>query len=176
MIAEYADELAAVIVEPLQRLIPPEPGFLEALREETKKHGIVLIFDEVVTGFRLAYGGAQEKYAWPVLDLCTLGKVIGGGFPARSHRRQRGDHGALRSREGWRGIIPLPGRHPQRESGCIGRRTEDDGNTEQPGSYECIARSGRAIMNALEEEFAGAGIAAQVVGDPGAVRRRLHAE
>ena len=80
LIAEYADQIAAVIVEPLQRLIPPAPGFLEALREETEKHGIVLIFDEVVTGFRLAYGGAQEKYG-VTPDLCTLGKVIGGGFP-----------------------------------------------------------------------------------------------
>ena len=62
LIEEYADEIAGVIVEPLQRLIPPVPGFLETLREEATKHGIVLIFDEVVTGFRLAYGGGQELY------------------------------------------------------------------------------------------------------------------
>ena len=80
LMAEHADEIAAVIVEPLQRLIPPKPGFLEALRAETEKHGIVLIFDEIVTGFRLAYGGAQEHYNVQP-DLCTLGKVIGGGFP-----------------------------------------------------------------------------------------------
>ncbi|NIV74912.1 MAG: aminotransferase class III-fold pyridoxal phosphate-dependent enzyme, partial [Gammaproteobacteria bacterium] len=66
--------------EPFQRLIPPAPGFLEALREATTEHGILLIFDEVVTGFRLAYGGAQEYYG-VVPDLCALGKVIGGGFP-----------------------------------------------------------------------------------------------
>ncbi|MEP4424002.1 MAG: aminotransferase class III-fold pyridoxal phosphate-dependent enzyme, partial [Nitratireductor sp.] len=54
ILAEHGDEIAAVIVEPLQRLVPPEPGFLEALREETSKRGIVLIFDEIVTGFRLA--------------------------------------------------------------------------------------------------------------------------
>ncbi len=80
LMAEYADQIAAVIVEPLQRLIPPENGFLEALRKDTKRHGIVLIFDEVVTGFRLAYGGGQERYG-VTPDLCTLGKVIGGGFP-----------------------------------------------------------------------------------------------
>ncbi|MGI9406779.1 MAG: aspartate aminotransferase family protein, partial [Hyphomicrobiaceae bacterium] len=80
LIAEYKDDLAGVIVEPLQRLIPPAPGFLEALRAETERHGIVLIFDEVVTGFRLAYGGGQEHYSITP-DLCTLGKVIGGGFP-----------------------------------------------------------------------------------------------
>ena len=66
--------------KPLQRIVPPQPGFLEALREECTRHGIVLIFDEIVTGFRLAYGGAQEHYG-VVPDICTLGKLIGGGFP-----------------------------------------------------------------------------------------------
>jgi len=80
LISEHRDELAGVIVEPFQRLIPPQPGFLEALREETAKHGIPLIFDEVVTGFRFAYGGAQEYYG-VTPDICTLGKIIGGGFP-----------------------------------------------------------------------------------------------
>ena len=80
LVQEYQDELAGVIVEPLQRMIPPEPGFLEALREATQECGIPLIFDEVVTGFRLAYGGGQEKYG-VTPDLCTMGKVIGGGFP-----------------------------------------------------------------------------------------------
>ncbi|MFY0692700.1 MAG: aminotransferase class III-fold pyridoxal phosphate-dependent enzyme [Paracoccaceae bacterium] len=79
-LAEHGHEIAGVIVEPLQRIIPPEPGFLEALRAETEKHGIILIFDEVVTGFRFAYGGAQEHYG-VTPDICTLGKVIGGGFP-----------------------------------------------------------------------------------------------
>ena len=59
IIATHADELAAVLVEPLQRLVPPQPGFLQGLRDITRRHGVLLIFDEVVTGFRLAYGGAQ---------------------------------------------------------------------------------------------------------------------
>ncbi len=79
-IAEHGQEIAGVIVEPLQRIVPPIPGFLAALREECDKHGIVLIFDEVVTGFRFAYGGAQELYG-VIPDIATLGKVIGGGFP-----------------------------------------------------------------------------------------------
>jgi glutamate-1-semialdehyde 2,1-aminomutase len=58
--AEHADEIAGIIVEPLQRIIPPAPGFPAGLREECDKHGIVLIFDEIVTGFRFAYGGAQD--------------------------------------------------------------------------------------------------------------------
>ncbi|MGH7161748.1 MAG: aspartate aminotransferase family protein, partial [Acetobacteraceae bacterium] len=80
LIHEHRQELGGVIVEPMQRLLPPKPGFLEALRKATAEHGIPLIFDEVVTGFRLAYGGAQEYYG-VVPDICTLGKIIGGGFP-----------------------------------------------------------------------------------------------
>ena len=80
LVHEHKGELAGVIVEPFQRIIPPAPGFLAALRKITADNGIPLIFDEVVTGFRLAYGGAQEYYG-VVPDLCTLGKVIGGGFP-----------------------------------------------------------------------------------------------
>ena len=79
LIREHKDELAGVIVEPFQRLLPPQPGFLQALRRITAKHGIPLIFDEVVTGFRFAYGGAQEYYG-VTPDLCTLGKIVGGGY------------------------------------------------------------------------------------------------
>ncbi|HEX2034859.1 MAG TPA: aspartate aminotransferase family protein [Chloroflexota bacterium] len=80
LIDRHADELAAVIVEPLQRVIVPQPGFLEAVREVTRRHGIVLIFDEIVTGFRIAWGGAQERYG-VVPDLATYGKAMAGGFP-----------------------------------------------------------------------------------------------
>ena len=73
-------DLAAVIVEPQQRMIDPALGFLEGLRAATRERGIVLIFDEVVTGFRLAYGGAQAVYG-VTPDLATYGKIIGGGLP-----------------------------------------------------------------------------------------------
>lgn len=80
IIERHAHELAAVIVEPLQRVLMPEPGFLEALREITTRHGIVFIFDEIVTGFRIAWGGAQERYG-VVPDLAAYGKAMAGGFP-----------------------------------------------------------------------------------------------
>ena len=76
-------QIAAVIVEPVagnMGLVPPVPGFLEALRAECDKSGAVLIFDEVMTGFRVALGGAQEAYNIRP-DLTTLGKIIGGGMP-----------------------------------------------------------------------------------------------
>ncbi|MFQ5860610.1 MAG: aspartate aminotransferase family protein [Dehalococcoidia bacterium] len=80
VIEQHHEELAAVIVEPLQRVLAPRPGFLQGLRELTTHYGIPLVFDEVVTGFRLAYGGAQEFYG-VVPDLAALGKTVGGGFP-----------------------------------------------------------------------------------------------
>ena len=80
IVAAHAHELAAVIVEPIQRIISPLPGFLEGLRAVTAAHGVPLIFDEVVTGFRLALGGAQEHFG-VVPDLCALGKIVGGGTP-----------------------------------------------------------------------------------------------
>jgi glutamate-1-semialdehyde 2,1-aminomutase len=73
-------ELAAVICEPLQRALAPKPGFLEALREECDRYGVVLIFDEVVTGFRLAPGTAQQRYG-VTPDVTTLGKALSAGLP-----------------------------------------------------------------------------------------------
>ena len=83
VIQENHQDLAAVIVEPVcgnMGVIPPEPGFLEALRELTRQYGVVLIFDEVITGFRVAPGGAQERYG-VTPDLTCLGKILGGGLP-----------------------------------------------------------------------------------------------
>ncbi len=83
LVRENHQDLAAVIVEPVcgnMGVIPPEPGFLEALRELTREYGIVLIFDEVITGFRVARGGAQERYG-VTPDLTCLGKILGGGLP-----------------------------------------------------------------------------------------------
>lgn len=83
LLAECADEIAAIIVEPIagnMGTIPPAPGFLEGLRQRCTRHGIILIFDEVMTGFRVAYGGAQTLYNITP-DLTCLGKIIGGGLP-----------------------------------------------------------------------------------------------
>ena len=82
--AAHPDSVAAVIVEPVAAnngVIPPAPGFLAGLRELTTRHGALLIFDEVITGFRLALGGAQAYYG-VTPDLSTLGKIVGGGLPA----------------------------------------------------------------------------------------------
>ncbi len=84
---EHGSKIAAVIVEPVvgnMGCVPPLPGFLEALREITARYGALLIFDEVMTGFRLALGGAQERFGIRP-DLTTLGKIVGGGMPLAAY-------------------------------------------------------------------------------------------
>lgn len=84
---EYKDKIAAVVVEPVAAnmgVVPPLPGFLESLRKITEENGALLIFDEVITGFRLAPGGAQEVYGVQA-DITTLGKIIGGGMPVGAY-------------------------------------------------------------------------------------------
>lgn len=83
----FPEEIAAIIVEPVagnMGVIPPEEGFLQNLRQLCDRYGALLIFDEVITGFRLALGGAQEKYG-VLPDLTTLGKIIGGGLPVGAY-------------------------------------------------------------------------------------------
>lgn len=80
ILAEHGQDIAAIIVEPVQRIVFPQPGFLQGLRDLTTQHGVVLIFDEVVTGFRLSYGGAQS-YFGVTPDLASYGKIVGGGGP-----------------------------------------------------------------------------------------------
>jgi glutamate-1-semialdehyde 2,1-aminomutase len=85
--ADRDGQIAAVIVEPVvgnMGCVPPAPGFLEALRELTARHGALLIFDEVMTGFRVALGGAQQRFGIRP-DLTTLGKIIGGGLPMAAY-------------------------------------------------------------------------------------------
>ncbi|MBI1355604.1 MAG: glutamate-1-semialdehyde 2,1-aminomutase [Acidobacteria bacterium] len=89
--AERGGEIAAVILEPVvgnMGCIPPKDGYLQALRDITAKHGTVLIFDEVMTGFRVALGGAQERYG-VTPDMVTLGKIIGGGLPVGAYGGRR---------------------------------------------------------------------------------------
>ncbi len=91
LFAERGSEVAVVVVEPVAAnmgVVPPEPGFLQGLREVTRTHGALLLFDEVITGFRIAYGGAQAVYGIEP-DLTTLGKVMGGGFPCAAFGGRR---------------------------------------------------------------------------------------
>jgi glutamate-1-semialdehyde 2,1-aminomutase len=91
LLRAHDGEVAALIVEPVagnMGVVPPARGFLEGLRELTADAGVVLIFDEVITGFRIALGGAQQRYGIRA-DLTTLGKIIGGGFPVGAYGGKR---------------------------------------------------------------------------------------
>ncbi len=165
LIREHRDELAGIIIEPFQRLIPPAPGFLQALRKITAEHGIPLIFDEVVTGFRFAYGGAQEYYG-VTPDLCTLGKVIGGGFPlaaiagradmmAHFDKSLVGDEGFLMQ------VGTLSGNPVAAVAGLATLNI-----LKRPGAYERIFATGRELKGALSEMLKRAGLPAQVIGEP----------
>ncbi|MBZ5696246.1 MAG: glutamate-1-semialdehyde 2,1-aminomutase [Acidobacteriia bacterium] len=89
--AEHAGKIAAIIVEPVAAnmgVVPPAPGFLESLRKITQRDGAILIFDEVITGFRLTYGGAQSLFKIHP-DMTVLGKIIGGGLPVAAYGGRR---------------------------------------------------------------------------------------
>lgn len=165
LIEEHQADLAGVIVEPLQRLMPPRPGFLEALREATEKAGIPLIFDEVVTGFRLAYGGAQQVYG-VVPDLCTLGKAIGGGFPlaaiaGRDDIMAHFDAGRVSDDNFALQIGTLSG-NPV--AAAAGLKTLEI--LARPGAYDRIYKTGNAIMQAIADNFRDTTVNVQVVGHP----------
>jgi glutamate-1-semialdehyde 2,1-aminomutase len=165
LIREQKDELAGVIVEPFQRLIPPAPGFLQALRKVTAEHGIPLIFDEVVTGFRFAYGGAQEYYG-VTPDICTLGKIVGGGFAlaavaGRADIMAQFDRTTASDEDFLFQVGTLSGNPVASVAGLATLEV-----LRQPGTYKQVFATGRELMGALSEMVKKAGLKAQVIGEP----------
>jgi glutamate-1-semialdehyde 2,1-aminomutase len=164
IVERHHDELAGVIVEPFQRVLPPRPGFLAGLRELTARYGIPLIFDEVVTSFRFAYGGAQEFYGITP-DLCALGKAVGGGFPltAVAGREDLMAH-FDRSRVSQDQFIPqvgtLSGNPIATAAGLATARI-----LKRPGTYERMHALGRQLKAALQRICDAAGVPARVVGE-----------
>ena len=164
IVDRHHDELAGVIVEPFQRVLAPRPGFLSGLRELTARHGVPLIFDEVVTSFRFAYGGAQEFYGITP-DLCAMGKAVGGGFPltAVAGREELMAHFDL-TRVGRDGFIPqvgtLSGNPIATAAGLATVRI-----LKRPGTYERMHALGRQLKGALQRICDSAGIPARVVGE-----------
>jgi glutamate-1-semialdehyde 2,1-aminomutase len=164
IVERHHDELAGVIVEPFQRVLPPRPGFLAGLRELTARYGIPLIFDEVVTSFRFAYGGAQEFYGITP-DLCALGKAVGGGFPltAVAGREELMAH-FDRSRVSQDQFIPqvgtLSGNPIATAAGLATARI-----LKRPGTYERMHALGRQLKAALQRICDAAGVPARVVGE-----------
>lgn len=164
IIRENRNDLAGVIVEPFQRLIPPKPGFLQALRQVTAECGIPLIFDEIVTGFRFAYGGAQEYYG-VTPDICTLGKIVAGGFPlaavcGRADIMRHFDRGEVGD-----DVLPQIGTlsgNPVASAAGLATLTV----LREPGTYERVFATGRTLMDGLAKLARDAGLPAQVIGEP----------
>ena len=111
------DDIAGLIIEPVvgnANCLPPRDGYLQHLRALCTRHGTLLIFDEVMTGFRVALGGAQQRYG-VTPDLSTFGKIIGGGMPVGAYGGRARPDAADRAER-----PDLPGRHAQRQSGGDG--------------------------------------------------------
>ncbi|MFN8544120.1 MAG: aminotransferase class III-fold pyridoxal phosphate-dependent enzyme [Candidatus Binatia bacterium] len=165
IVERHHDALAGVVVEPLQRTIPPRPGFLAELRRITRHYDIPLVFDEVVTGFRLALGGAQAHYG-VTPDLCALGKAISGGHPlgvlcgredimalSRQERQASGDHVLQTGTFSGNPISAAAALACIREL-----RT--------PGCYDALAARGRRLMEGLQARLDAARLPARVTGEP----------
>jgi glutamate-1-semialdehyde 2,1-aminomutase len=165
LIAAHHHDLAAVIIEPYQRVIVPAPGFLSGLRDVTRRYGVPLIFDEIVTGFRLAYGGAQERYG-VIPDLATYGKVLAGGFPlsavAGPAEIMRHFDPAL---EGTPDFVWQSGTlngNPIAAAAGLATLAE----LRKPGTYERLHRMGTRLREGLAAAAQRHGLAAQVAGEP----------
>jgi len=157
----HPDQVAAVIVEPVagnMGVVPPAPGFLAGLRDLTTRHGSLLIFDEVITGFRVAWGGAQARYGVRP-DLTCLGKIIGGGLPVGAYGGSR----ALMERVSPLGGVyqagTLSGNPLAVAAGLATLRA-----LEQPGTYERLEALGARVQRDVTE-------AARTVGVPVTVNR-----
>ena len=175
IIERHGAELAALIVEPMQRTLPPAPGFLEALRGWATEHGIVLIFDEVVTGFRLALGGAQEYYG-VVPDLAAVCKGIASGYPisvlcgrgdmmelADPRRLAHGDH------------VRMTGTFSGNAVACAAARATLS-ELRRPGTYDGLFAHGRKLMTGLGSALDRAGIPHRITGEPPAFQPWFGAE
>jgi glutamate-1-semialdehyde 2,1-aminomutase len=164
LLAVHADALAAVIVEPFQRLLAPQPGFLAGLRALTARYEIPLIFDEVVTGFRFAYGGAQEYYG-VVPDLAALGKIIGGGFPLAAVCGREEIMKAFDPRlDGTPDFVAQVGTlNGNPVAAVAGLATLAE--LRKPGAYTRLHGAGRVLRDGLAELAARSGLPAQVIGE-----------
>jgi len=160
----HGPDVAAILVEPLQRALSPVPGFLSGLRQLADRHGCLLIFDEVVTGFRLAWGGAQERYG-VTPDLATYGKALTCGYSlaavcGRSDIMDTADP----SRKGTLDYALLSGTLSGNPLACAAGLAALDALS-KPGTYPRLTELGRALRTGMQNVAARRGVGLQVLGD-----------
>ena len=164
IIAENAHDLAGVIMEPLQRCTKPMPGFLEAVRDVCTANGVLLIFDEVVTGFRLAYGGAQEYYG-VIPDLIAYGKAMGGGYPIGAFGgRAEVMEMVNEQRIGGNDYVWMAstlGGNPVSCAAALAALSV----YRQPGTYERLHQLGRTLRSGMADILEKRQIIGQIIGD-----------
>jgi glutamate-1-semialdehyde 2,1-aminomutase len=151
---EMGDQIAAIIVEPVagnMNCVPPVPGFLEGLREVCDEHGTVLIFDEVMTGFRVSLGGAQGFYGVKP-DLTALGKVIGGGMPVGAFGGKKEIMSVVAPLGGVYQAGTLSGNPIAMTAGLATLEL-----VEAPGFFEQLDQSAKQLVQGLEQAAADAG-------------------
>lgn len=154
----FPDQIAAVIVEPVagnMGVVPPRPGFLEGLRDLTHRYGALLVFDEVITGFRVDRGGAQTRYR-VTPDLTCLGKVLGGGFPIGAY----GGRGALMDLVAPEGPVYHAGTFSGHPLGMAAGLATLEALT--PEVYEGLERCAAALAEGLRDAAAAAGVPVQI--------------
>jgi glutamate-1-semialdehyde 2,1-aminomutase len=166
IIAAHRDELAGVIIEPVQRTFEPKPGFLQGIRDVTANFDIPLIFDEVVTGFRLALGGAQELYG-VTPDLCATGKAISGGLPL-GVLCGRADIMAIANPKRRLQMLPFSMQTGTFSSNpvCAGVALALIEEFEKPDTYQRLEAVGTKVRQGLRDAIAQSGIEACVTGVP----------
>src|SRR5206468_1552365 len=149
-------EIAAVIVEPVagnMGVVPPAPGFLEALREETSRAGALLVFDEVITGFRVGWSGAQGRYG-VTPDITCLGKIIGGGLPLAAFGGRRD----LMERLAPTGPVYQAGTLSGNPLSVAAGLQTLTGVREEPGAYERLEQLGALAEGGLRAAAAAGGV------------------
>jgi glutamate-1-semialdehyde 2,1-aminomutase len=162
--ARLPEQIAAVIVEPVvgnMGCVPPRPGFLEGLRRLTRENGALLIFDEVMTGFRLARGGASERYGIHA-DLITLGKIIGGGMPVGAY----GGRADIMNCVAPLGAVYQAGTLSGNPLSMAAGQATLDEIQDQPGLYQRLEQVSEYLAQGLRAAAAEAGVpvAVQQVG------------
>ena len=166
-------DLAAVIMEPFQRLVVPDRAFLAGVREVTRRFGVPLIFDEIVTGFRFAYGGAQEYYG-VVPDIAALGKIMGGGFPLAAvvGREEIMRHLAPAMEDTGDFVQQAGTLNGNPVAAAAGLATLAE--LRKPGTYARLFETGRRLRTALQDAARAAGLPAQVAGEAPVFEIYLH--